>query len=187
MAKRIIGNPTTTPNPQSDLMQNDSAKADFVKGKEQFIDEITKNLPSQDVSFEKTVSGTTDDGVSISDFALSPIKIKTAQPNRCVNILAYGYDGSLLGISNVDTDSNGEYVYNPIEEEMRIEFCGAVCDFTVTYEVNINKVIKQVDKNTEEIFFIEEDIAELEKDVGDIETALDSIIAIQNKLLGVSE
>ena len=77
----------------------------------------------------------------------------------------------MLGIINVVTDSNGEYTHTPNGEEKQIEFGGVICDFTVTYQVDINKVIEQVDKNTE-------DIASLSKLSEDFESALDNAIAL---------
>ena len=139
--------------------------------------EKLKNMSSQNVSFENTVLGGVDKSVTISDFAIKPIKIKTAIPNTNVVIVSYDANGTIVEASGIFTDSNGEYVYNPNAQEKTVEFSGVICDFTITYYTDINAIIEQVNKNTE-------DIAQLEENMGDIGSALKRIIEIQNQYIG---
>ena len=180
---KVIGNPTTTPMPQSNLMQTDSTKADYVKGKEQFIEEIKKVMPSQSASFEKTVSGTTSDAIGIENFVIAPIKIKTVEPNALMTVLYNDENMNHLGMDTIYSDNNGDAIFTPTEEVGYIWF-SVICDFTVTYQVDINKVIQQVDKNTQ-------DIASLNKLSEDFESALDNAIALCdayiNSVGGVAE
>ena len=44
--------------------------------------------------------------------------------------------------------------------------------------------LTEIENNIEEL---QSDVADIKEDIGDIDTALDTIIAIQNELLGVSE
>lgn len=166
MAK-VIGNPTTTPNPQSDLMQTDSTKADYVKGKEQFIEEIKKVMPSQSVGIEKTVSGGIGKDVSIKDFIIATIKIKTIAPNTNVIIIIYDENHS-PDAYGIFTDENGEYEYLPPENAHHITFYCGSCDFAVTYQVDINAVIEQVDKNTEDVDALSEKVEQNTQDIADL-------------------
>lgn len=179
VANKSILSAAGTPEPPSDDVYNQmmlvlNGKADkkdtYTKAE---VDEKISNSGgggSADLSLEKTVSGNAVTSVTISDFAIAPIKIKTVVPNANVTVIASGESG-LLGINTVITNSNGEYELIPTGEETTIEFGGAFCDYTVTYQVDINKVIEQVDKNTE-------DIVDIKASVGDFETALDNAIAL---------
>lgn len=105
MKRKIIGATVGSPLPKPNLMQTDPAKGDYVKGKEEFLEQIATPDPGGNTG-TLYVSATSTDGVNYTVDKTSSEIIEAATLGKTV-ILKYGVDDASYLFQLTGVDDNG--------------------------------------------------------------------------------
>ena len=208
--KVIVGNTVGVPNPKPDWNQTDERKSDFIKNKPTILSvkdvkkliaensagsggETSSNATSFIVNVEVAADGTVTPDKEVREIVDAYEDGKTVQAyveylpevKEGDIIVSMGENVNILTLVNIDR----------IDATYKLRFANIDRlkndSYQATYLWYEGAAYSYVTGETTEIWKIETvEIASsdyVDTQIGGIETALDSIIAIQNQLMGVSE